>query len=72
MNWRRIIIVGIALAIAALVIMSFGGITIDLGGLSKFMPAAVVLILIVLLVNTWYQIDILKELRSFRNQEDDQ
>ena len=72
MNWKKILLVGLALAICALAVMSFGGININLGGLSLFMPVAVVLILIVLLINTWYQISILEELRSFKNQEYDE
>ena len=72
MNWRKILIVGIALAIAATIVACFGGININLAGLTLFTPIAIVLILIVLLINTWYQINILEELRSFKNQEYDE
>lgn len=71
MNWKKILLGGLVLAVAATLVAFLGGIDLNLGGLSLFMPVAVVLILIVLVINTWYQIDILKELRSFKDQEND-
>ena len=72
MNWKKIIITGIVIAVIGTAIAFTGGIELSWDSMAMFMPVAVILILVVLLINTWYQIDILNELRSFKNQENDE
>lgn len=71
MNWKKILIGGIAIALIATIVACFGGVQINLGALAQMVPVMLLLILIVLLVNTWYQVDILNQLKELNRREDD-
>ena len=70
MNWKRIIIVGIAIAVVGLAIAFTGGIDPRLDLIAIGTPITIFLVLVVLVINTVYQAKILETLRSFTNQSD--
>ena len=70
MNWKRIIIVGIAIAVVGLAIAFTGGLGPRLDLIAIGTPLTIFLVLVVLVINTVYQAKILETLRSFTNQSD--
>ena len=69
MNWKRIIIVALVIAAVFMAIAFTGGIDNKLDLIALATPLTVFLILVVLVINTYYQSEILKTLKSFGNQE---
>jgi uncharacterized membrane protein len=70
MNWKRIIIAALVIAAVFMVIAFTGGIDNQMNLIAIATPLIVFLILVVLVINTYYQSEILKTLKSFGNQDD--
>ena len=70
MNWKRIIIAALVIAAVFMVISFTGGIDNQMNLIAIATPLIVFLILVVLVINTYYQSEILKTLKSFGNQDD--
>lgn len=70
MNWKRIIIAALVIAAVFMVIAFTGGIDNQMNLIAIATPLTVFLILVVLVINTYYQSEILKTLKSFGNQDD--
>jgi uncharacterized membrane protein len=70
MNWKRIIIAALVIAAVFMVIAFTGGIDNQMNLIAIATPLVVFLILVVLVINTYYQSEILKTLKSFGNQDD--
>lgn len=69
MNWKRIIIAALVIAAVFMVIAFTGGIDNQMNLIAIATPLVVFLILVVLVINTYYQSEILKTLKSFGNQD---
>ena len=69
LNWKRIIIGGLAIAVIITLIAFTGGISPKLDLIAVGTPLSIFLILVVLIVNTYYQKQILDTLRSIQQQE---
>jgi len=69
LNWKRIIIGGLAIAVVITLIAFTGGIGPKLDLIAVGTPLSIFLILVVLIVNTYYQKQILDTLRSIQQQE---
>ena len=69
LNWKRIIIGGLAIAVIITLIAFTGGIGPKLDLIAVGTPLSIFLILVVLIVNTYYQAKILDTLRSIQQQE---
>jgi uncharacterized membrane protein len=69
MNWKRIIIAALVIAAVFMVIAFTGGIDNQMNLIAIATPLIVFLILVVLVINTYYQSEILKTLKSFGNQD---
>lgn len=69
MNWKRIIIAALVIAAVFMVIAFTGGIDNQMNLIAIATPLTVFLILVVLVINTYYQSEILKTLKSFGNQD---
>ena len=70
MNWKRIIIAALVIAAVFMVIAFTGGIDNQMNLIAIATPLTVFLILVVLVINTYYQSEILKTLKSFGNQDE--
>jgi uncharacterized membrane protein len=70
MNWKRIIIAALVIAAVFMLIAFTGGIDNQMNLIAIATPLIVFLILVVLVINTYYQSEILKTLKSFGNQDD--
>lgn len=69
LNWKRIIIGGLAIAVIITLIAFTEGISPKLDLIAVGTPLSIFLILVVLIVNTYYQKQILDTLRSIQQQE---
>ena len=70
MNFKKILIVGVALALVFLLVAMFGGLGPKLDLIAVGTPLTIFLVLIVLIINIYYQAQILETLRSFGRHDD--
>lgn len=70
MNWKHIILIGLALAAVILLIGFTGGLSQRMDLIAVGTPVTILLVLVVLVINTVYQAKILETLRSFTNPSD--
>lgn len=71
MNWKRILIYGLILAIALLIGINYNFFAKELNNIGIGVPLLLLLVLLVLIINTIFQAQVLKTLRSMRDPEDD-
>jgi len=72
MNWKRILLYGLLLALVLLAGMNYKFFAQQINDIGIGVPLLVLLVLLVLIINTIYQAQILKTLKSIQNSEDDQ
>ena len=72
MNWKRILLYGLLLAVVLLAGMNYKFFAQQINDIGIGVPLLVLLVLLVLIINTIYQAQILKTLKSIQNSEDDQ
>ena len=72
MNWKRILLYGLLLAAVLLAGMNYKFFAQQINDVGIGVPLLVLLALLVLIINTIYQAQILKTLKSMQNPEDDQ
>ena len=70
MNWKRILIYGLILAAALLFGLNYKFFSNELNNIGIGVPLLLLLVLLVLIINTIYQAQILKVLRSMRDPDD--
>ncbi len=70
MNWKRILIYGLILAAVLLFGMNYSFFARELNNIGIGVPLLLLLVLLVLIINTIYQAQILKVLRSMRDPDD--
>ena len=70
MNWKRILIYGLILASALLFGLNYNFFAKELNNIGIGVPLLLLLVLLVLIINTIYQAQILKVLRSMRDPDD--
>lgn len=70
MNWKRILIYGLILAAALLFGLNYNFFAKELNNIGIGVPLLLLLVLLVLIINTIYQAQILKVLRSMRDPDD--
>lgn len=70
MNFKKILIVGVSLALVFMLVAMFGGLGPKLDLITVGTPLTIFLVLVVLIINTYYQAQILETLRSFGRQDD--
>jgi uncharacterized membrane protein (DUF485 family) len=73
MNWKRILLYGLLLAVVLLAGMNYKFFAQQINDIGIGVPLLLLLVLLVLIINTIYQAHILKTLKSMQNYpEDDQ
>ena len=73
MNWKRILTYGLILAAALLVGINYKFFANELNNVGIGVPLLLLLVLLVVIINTIYQAQILKQLKSMQySPEDDQ
>lgn len=72
MNWKRILLYGLLLAAVLLAGMNYKFFAQQINDVGIGVPLLLLLVLLVLIINTIYQAQILKTLKSMQNPEDDQ
>jgi 4-hydroxybenzoate polyprenyltransferase len=70
MNFKKILIVGVSLALVFMLVAMFGGLGPKFDLITIGTPLTIFLVLVVLIINTYYQAQILETLRSFGRQDD--
>lgn len=70
MNWKMILIYGLILAAALLFGLNYNFFANELNNIGIGVPLLLLLVLLVLIINTIYQAQILKVLRSMRDPDD--
>lgn len=70
MNWKRILPYGLILAAALLFGLNYNFFAKELNNIGIGVPLLLLLVLLVLIINTIYQAQILKVLRSMRDPDD--
>lgn len=71
MNWKRILLYGLLLAAVLLAGMNYKFFAQQINDIGIGVPLLLLLVLLVLIINTIYQAQILKTLKSIQNPEDD-
>lgn len=71
MNWKRILLYGLLLAAVLLAGMNYKFFAQQINDIGIGVPLLLLLVLLVLIINTIYQAQILKTLKSIQNLEDD-
>ena len=73
MNWKRILLYGLLLAVVLLAGMNYKFFAQQINDIGIGVPLLLLLVLLVLIINTIYQAQILKTLKSMQNYpEEDQ
>ena len=72
MNWKKILLYGLLLAVVLLAGINYKFFAQQINDIGIGVPLLLLLVLLVLIINTIYQSQILKTLRSMQNPEDDQ
>ena len=73
MNWKRILLYGLLLAVVLLAGMNYKFFSQQINDIGIGVPLLLLLVLLVLIINTIYQAQILKTLKSMQNYpEEDQ
>ena len=72
MNWKRILLYGLILAAVLLAGINYKFFAQQINDIGIGVPLLLLLVLLVLIINTIYQAQILKTLKSIQNPEDDQ
>ena len=72
MNWKRILLYGLILAAVLLAGINYKFFAQQINDIGIGVPLLLLLVLLVLIINTIYQAQILKTLKSMKNPEDDQ
>ncbi len=70
MNWKRILIYGLILAAVLLAGINYKFFANELNNIGIGVPLLLLLVLLALIINTIYQAQILKVLRSMRGPDD--
>ena len=70
MNWKKILIYGLILAAVLLAGINYKFFASELNNIGIGVPLLLLLVLLVLIINTIYQAQILKVLRSMRDPDD--
>ena len=71
MNWKRILLYGLILAAVLLAGINYKFFAQQINDIGIGVPLLLLLVLLVLIINTIYQAQILKTLKSMQNPEDD-
>lgn len=71
MNWKRILLYGLILAAVLLAGINYKFFAQQINDIGIGVPLLLLLVLLVLIINTIYQAQILKTLKSIQNLEDD-
>ena len=71
MNWKRILLYGLILAAVLLSGINYKFFAQQINDIGIGVPLLLLLVLLVLIINTIYQAQILKTLKSIQNPEDD-
>ena len=71
MNWKRILLYCLLLAAVLLAGMNYKFFAQQINDIGIGVPLLLLLVLLVLIINTIYQAQILKTLKSIQNPEDD-
>ena len=71
MNWKRILLYGLILAAVLLAGINYKFFAQQINDIGIGVPLLLLLVLLVLIINTIYQAQILKTLKSIQNPEDD-
>lgn len=72
MNWKRILLYGLLLAAVLLAGMNYKFFAQRINDVGIGVPLLVLLVLLVLIINTIYQAQILKTLKSMQNDPDNE
>ena len=72
MNWKRILLYGLFFAVVLLAGINYKFFSQQINDIGIGVPLLLLFVLLVLIINTIYQAQILKVLRSMQNTEDDQ
>ena len=72
MNWKRILLYGLLLAAVLLAGMNYKFFAQQINDVGIGVPLLVLLVLLVLIINTIYQAQILKTLKSMQNDPDNE
>ena len=72
MNWKRILLYGLLLAVVLLAGMNYKFFAQQINDIGIGVPLLLLLVLLVLIINTIYQAQILKTLKSMQNDSDNE
>ena len=72
MNWKRILLYGLLLAVVLLAGMNYKFFAQQINDIGIGVPLLLLLVLLVLIINTIYQAQILKTLKSMQDESDNE
>lgn len=72
MNWKRILLYGLLLAVVLLAGMNYKFFAQHINDIGIGVPLLLLLVLLVLIINTIYQAQILKTLKSMQDDSDNE
>lgn len=72
MNWKRILLYGLLLAVVLLAGMNYKFFAQQINDIGIGVPLLLLLVLLVLIINTIYQAQILKTLKSMQDDSDNE